>query len=110
MNTETATNIQTFAAIAQGIAALVFLVGVVLDAKSRRRERQRRSSLVEQGSRDNLVTSLRQLWVQRYVEGFIVSMTDEELAGFHSERQIAFYNQQLEERGFTWRYPYERVE
>jgi len=37
-------------------------------------------------------------------------MTDEELAGFYSERQITFFNQELEKMGLTWRYPFERVE
>ncbi len=110
MNSETATYIQTFAAIIQAIAAVVFLASVAWDAKERRHEQQRRANLAEQDRRDNIIASLRQLWVQRYVAAFTVVMTDEEQAGFYSKRQIDFFNQQLEERGLTWRYPFERVD
>ena len=37
---------------------------------------------------------------------FTIAMTDEELAGFYSQRQITFFNQQLEEMSLTWRYPF----
>jgi hypothetical protein len=102
VNVETATNVQTFAAIIQGVAAIVFLGSVAWDARERRHERQRR----EQTSRDNIVAALARLWRQRYVASFTIAMTDEELAGFYSERQIIFFNQQLEEMGLAWRYPF----
>ncbi len=86
------------------------VLSVAWDAKERRRERQRRANLAEQSRRDNIITSLQRLWTQRYVAAFTVAMTDEELAGFYSERQITFFNQELEKMGLTWRYPFERVE
>jgi hypothetical protein len=102
MNVETATNVQTFAAIIQAVAAIVFLGSVAWDTRERRHERQRR----EQRNRDNIIAALARLWRQRYVASFTIAMTDEELAGFYSQRQITFFNQQLEERGLTWRYPF----
>lgn len=102
MNVETATNVQTFAAIIQAVAAIVFLGSVAWDARERRHERQRR----EQRNRDDIIAALARLWRQRYVASFTIAMTDEELAGFYSQRQITFFNQQLEEMSLTWRYPF----
>ena len=101
MSTETATIIQT-------VAAIVFLCSVVWDARARRHERQRRARLAEQEHRDRLVGALRHLWVQSTL--MAVSKTDEELSGFDSPRIIDFINQQLEARGETWRYPFKREE
>lgn len=106
MSAETATIIQTVAAIIQAIAAVVFLFSVRWDARERRHERQRRARLAEQERRERLVAALRQLWVQSYVASFSVAMTDEELAGFNTQRITDFINQQLEARGETWRYPF----
>jgi hypothetical protein len=38
-----------------------------------------------------------------------VWLTDEELAGFFSPRQIEFFNAQLREKGENWTYPFKRV-
>jgi hypothetical protein len=108
MSAETATIIQTVAAIVQAIAAAVFLCSVVWDARGRRNERQRRARLAEQERRDRFVAVLRRLWVQSTVT--TVSKTDEELSGFDSPRIVEFINQQLEVRGQTWRYPFKREE
>ena len=94
MSAETATNIQA-------VAAIVFLVSVVSDARARRSERRRRARLA-------VAAALRHLWVQSTV--MTVSKTDEELSGLDSPRIIDFINQQLEARGYTWRYPLEREE
>jgi len=36
--------------------------------------------------------------------GINVGMTDEELAGFYSPRQVEFFNAKLREQGETWMY------
>jgi hypothetical protein len=110
MSAETATIIQTVAAIIQASAAVVFFFSVRRDVRARRLERERQLRLTEQERRDRFVGALRQLWVQSCVATFSVAMTDEELSGFYSQRQIDFFNQQLEARGETWRYPFKRVE
>lgn len=86
MSVETATIIQTAAAIIQATAAAVFLCTVLWDARERRNERQRRARLAEQERKDRLVSVLRRLWVQSTV--YTVSKTDEELAGFDTPRII----------------------
>jgi hypothetical protein len=98
----TTNEIQTIAAIVQGIAAAVFLGSVVWDARARRNERQRRARLAEQERRDRLAAALRRLWFQ---SNWNIAHTYEESSGFDSPRIIDFINQQLETRGETWRYP-----
>jgi hypothetical protein len=110
MRAETATIIQTVAATIQAAAAVVFFFSVRRDVRERRHEHQRRARRAEQERRDRMVSALRQLWVQSYVGAGSVAMTDEEMSGFYSQRQIDFFNQQLEARGETWRYPFKREE
>ena len=94
------------AAIIQGIAALVFLFSVGWDARERRNERRRRVRLAEQERRDGLVHALYQLWVHSTP----INKTNEEISGLLTTRIIEFINQQLEARGETWKYPFEREE
>ena len=54
--------------------------------------------------RNNIISSLRQLWVQ--TEGIKVGNTAEEISGFFSERQIEFFNLKLREFGEEWTIPF----
>jgi hypothetical protein len=100
MSAETATYIQTAAAIIQAAAAAVFLYTVRWDAK-------RRARLAEQERRDRLVSELRQLWVQ-LTDINVSKKTDEVIARLEDARKTDFINKQLEARGETWKYPFER--
>ena len=106
MNAQT---IQTIAAVIQAGAAVVFLFSVAYDARERKNQRRYLAALKEQERRDHIIAALHQLWVQSCVRPGNTAMTDEELSGFHSARQIEFFNSKLRERGENWSYPFERV-
>jgi hypothetical protein len=94
----TATAIQTVAAVIQGLAATVFLISVVWDAK-------RRARLSEQERRDSIIRSLFSLWVSSAPSG---GMTPEEISGFFSQRQTDFINTRLKAMGENWTYPFRK--
>jgi hypothetical protein len=87
--------IQTVAAVIQAAGAVLFFGTVFFDARNRRRDRERER-------RERFIRGLHGLWRQSV--GINVGMTDEELAGFYSPRQIEFFNAKLRERGETWTY------
>jgi hypothetical protein len=87
--------IQTVAAVIQAAGAVLFFGTVFWDARNRWWDR-------EQERRKNLIRRLHGLWRQSV--GINVSMTDEELAGFYTPRQIEFFNAKLREQGETWTY------
>jgi hypothetical protein len=95
-----AQTIQTLTAVIQAFASIVFCGTVLYDARQRknRRERERR---------DNLIGALRRLYGQS--QAVKVGMTDEELSGFYSARQIEFFNSKLREMGEKWTFPFERI-
>jgi hypothetical protein len=88
--------IQTIAAVIQACAAILFFKTVRDSAKYKEQER-----------RDNYIAGLQRLWGQSNFPN--VSMTDEELSGFPSERQIEFFNSELRKRGEKWSFPFKRI-
>jgi len=95
-----ATTIQVIAAVIQAIGAVVFCGTVFYDARERKKRRERER-------RYNLIGALDRLY--RQTQGFTVGLTDEELSGFYSDRQIAFFNSKLREQGEKWTFPFELI-
>lgn len=89
MTPQTITVIQTVAAVIQAIAAAVFLYSVVCD--NSRREEERRSALIDR---------LFQIWNLTPPTG----RTPEETLGFHSPRQIRYFDACLKAMGEKWTY------
>jgi hypothetical protein len=88
MDLQTATYIQTGAAIVQALASAAFLWGVLRDRKAR--EQYRRAQIIER---------LLFVWTQTADQP-----RAEELAGIFSQRQITFFNERLNKLGEKWRY------
>jgi hypothetical protein len=104
---EKLTVVQTIAAVIQAAASILFFFSVRWEVRERKSQRLYSEKLREQERRDQLVHGLSRLWTQTISP--TVSITHEELSGFHSARKIEFYNIKLNEFGESWTFPFERV-
>jgi hypothetical protein len=93
-----AQTVQTIAAIIQAFASVVFCGTVIYDAHERKTRRER-------DRRNNLIAALHRLYGQTHA--LKVGLTDEEISGFYSGRQIEFFNSKLSEQGEKWTFPFE---
>jgi hypothetical protein len=104
---EKLTVVQTIAAVIQAAASIVFFFSVSWEVRERKSQRLYSEKLREQERRDQLIHGLSRLWTQ--TTSPTVSITDDELSGFHSARKIEFYNMKLKEFGESWPFPFDRV-